>query len=246
MDKRIFTDEVIAKGVNYLKSRKNKYVGRSELATAMGMSVNQAMSLAMIIRQRYLSNIKAKSGVGTMWVDISEKDVSPVNHEHYSDSTPYQALKEPKKNSTIQQDSLWKVQKADGTSELYFVVAADDYYVHCLVVRDKDPNGEMTLLDSDHLHGTMYVDPARLIMKPVKYFIDEESFTPDHGQIKSIRDQISWDLGCCAVIPIEKIVEKEVIKEVPKKEDESLEVILLRQKVEIYESILKAQNLLLA
>lgn len=236
----------VAAFVEVLKKNTNKYIQTKDIAKEIGVNESWIWNNSTRIKEMYPDNITSARGFGYKWsepVVESEKPNPIKNQEHYTDMTPYLALKEKSSyvdSRDILPDTIWRVSNTQG-EELFFVLSSDDVFVHGIRVQTSDPKHECMLIDTD-IKDDYYVNPDRVTMKPAKYFIKETTLCPEHETIKRIREQVGASLGC--YIERTNTVEKIVEKEADSKKDD-LGIALMKQKIDIYESVLKAQGLLL-
>lgn len=236
--------EHIGAFVEVLKKNPNKYVQTKDIAKEIGVNESWIWNNSVHIKEMYPDNISSARGFGYKWSDPVKDGAKPnpiKNQEHYTDMTPYLALKEKQSDKVdILPDTVWRASGAQG-EELIFVLSVDESFVHGIRVQTSDPKHECILIDTD-IHEDYYVNPDRVTMKPAKYFIKETTLCPERETIKSIREQVGVSLGC--YIERTNVVERIVEKEVDSRKDD-LDIALMKQKIDIYESVLKAQGLLL-
>lgn len=196
---------------------------------------------------------------------------SNKNGEGYSDPTASQALLnavapenvyESDKGAGPVYGEIWYYntgktgKKADDKVVMLLILGRDDEFVNVLYVIDADefePKGNWAAAYTPICNGLFYVLPTRVFSKPVKYFMYRlDNLFPSEDELKAVKAGLAATFGIIPTVqvvtrevPVEKVVEK--IKRVeiavpPEGMEKKIEMLQL--KIDIYESVMKAQGLL--
>lgn len=184
----------------------------------------------------------------------------PKNGEGYNDFTASSVVQKTDNiKGMFNAGDIWEVDIPKGGTRKYLVLASYKYSVTCVPVRTRSE------CDSDYnpvccvpvdFATNSYVDLRYIVTKIGRYFLEK---TGEAKNFKAVKTKLSFLLGIEPVervvekevirkvpvekevikeVPVEKIVEKEVIKEVPvEKGVDSVDIALTKQKAEIYESL---------
>lgn len=185
----------------------------------------------------------------------------PKNDEGYNDFTASSVVqKTDNVKGMFNAGDIWEVDIPKGGTRKYLVLASyRSGVVTCVPVRKKsecDSDYNPVYCTAVDFATNSYVDLRYVVTKLGRYFFEK---TGEAKNIKAIKTKIGFLFGIEPVervvekevirkvpvekevikeVPVEKIVEKEVIKEVPvEKGVDSIDIALTKQKAEIYESL---------
>lgn len=213
-------------------------------------------------------NIKTSYGK-VEWVDTKEPEKTPAeapkdkypfpkNSEGYND---YTAASVAKKTDNIRgafvPGDIWEVDTKGGVRRKYLVLASYKGAVTCVPVKERNSWDYNPVYCSPvSMVNNEFVDLRFMVTRGSAYFLEKLYEAKNYDAIKT---KLSFLLGIEPVervvekevirkvpvekevikeVPVEKIVEKEVIKEVPvEKGVDSIDIALTKQKAEIYESL---------
>ena len=230
-----------------LRANPGKEVSIDEIMRYYNVCRNTAINTVNFIMDQDSNFIRAKgsnlSYVGKIQPAYDRYSASKTN-EGYNDPTAAAVIRKEEKVVSFESDvkpkpgDVWKVKCQVGADELYVVLAVneEEAYATCIRYIPKEKNF------ADYENSA-----KKLFSKPVKYFIEKTWGIP-LSELTKIKEMVGAYLG---IEPVKKVVEKIVTKEIPVEvpvtvasdEDsgkiytqEDMDLALLKQKAEIYET----------
>ena len=241
--------------ITFLSANPNEYYHGEELGEKIGVSrfVIQNDMKAIKLEHPELSITKK----GYMWM-MEEKKNPMKNHEGYYDPTAGKAIRNLENSSSEKPwkpGEVWHAGGSRGTNDLLLVVSVGGDTSCCLFLYNyDDPYANRGKPENlKHIAWTTHdflIDTSKLGQRPNRYF-EDRAFTLPLSLFTEIKGMIARNLGIESLVvekevkvevPVEKVVEKEVKVEVPgsgKYTEEELNKLLLEQRIDIYERILK-------
>lgn len=247
-EKTKFREEYI---IDLLRESKGESVSGHELDKDLGISPKLRSAIISQLKKKYpqIQNIANNRAEGGMYAWIEDAPVKIQNHEGYPDPTAQQAINsveapEPvqipviktsfststnvyRKNPDLEAGEIWTISESNGKSGKIYVLSADDKECQCIQLIPVDKIDEDRLCDSNFTvtfnSRTWIGNTKRILLRRLKYCI-RKTLNTDTAKLMEVRKRVAQSLGIKCFTPETKVVEKEVVKEVP------VEKIVYREK----------------
>ena len=231
-----------------LRANPGKEVSIDEIMRYYNVCRNTALSTVNFIIGQDSNFVRAKgsnlSYVGKIQPAYERYSPAKTN-EGYNDPTAAAVIRKEEKVVNFESEvkpkpgDVWKVKCQVGADELYVVLAVneEEAYATCIKYVPKEKNF------ADYENSA-----KKLFSKPIKYFIEKTWGIP-LSELTKIKGMVGAYLGIESVervVEVEKIVTKEIPVEVPVAvasddsgkiySQEDMDLALLKQKAEIYET----------